>query len=59
MSSARHTRPFWAPAQGDFGPAVVQLFSGAKTIRSAYLKRYSKALEYEYRVKTAVLGALK
>jgi hypothetical protein len=25
----------------------------------AYSKRYSKALEYEYRVKTATLGTLK
>jgi hypothetical protein len=28
-------------------------------LRSGTLKRYSKALEYEYRVKTAVLGTLK
>jgi hypothetical protein len=27
--------------------------------RSGYLKRYFKVLEYEYRVKTVVLGTLK
>jgi hypothetical protein len=30
-----------------------------KTTRSGTLKRYSKALEYEYRVKTVALGTLK
>jgi hypothetical protein len=29
------------------------------TTRSRYLKRYSKALEYEYKIKTAALDTLK
>jgi hypothetical protein len=38
---------------------LVLFFFLAKTTRSGYLKRYSKALEYENIVKTVALSTLK
>jgi hypothetical protein len=42
-----------------FGCACIYLNSVLRLSAVGTLKRYSKALEYEYRVKTAALGTLK
>jgi hypothetical protein len=51
VNSSHCTAPPPAPA-----PAP---HTGPKTVRSGYSKRYSKALEYEYKVKIAALGIIK